>query len=835
MPGGVPKAKDGSEPSGELETGGGTGTEVSGDENDDGDDEEDDDLEQGGESEQLTGIYLVDTDNARARCEYKKRDDGKFELECRAVVAVGSDKEFLAHGIAANVVLDWQKAVALDGEISGVSCDVAPDFLSQTCELKTETPTARVKVDLDVKNEVTKAERRETSIVLLPFSIGVAAGFVPNVPSLYKSVDGAKELALWLTDDEQGKEEPPPLAGFQSAAFDAARVPVEGDSLCSRGKDLYFTRGAFVFRLRDGKISLYAGANNDLSLGKLEERRRLALGDTLRVACPPGTDDLFLLDVDQDRIFRLPETGKATLVAETGTAAMEATSGDQIEGKSALGYLPTPAWFFALAPSGDIYVTSEFGIFRIDDGGKLRRVTSAAFGKDWNSQPPRGLSFDSSGRFYFAFDGVVYRLDDGGVPQAFIGSSDFDQAEPCPAAGATLGLRGYVYELAVVGDDIYVDQECVVRAGLDRVVKGTLEDADPMAMARPPAGRPGVAYANSLINNLVAWDGVTGSALTTLAGAREGTTFALGKPATESFLYSPEAVTLVPGGFIVTNTYPGRVLKVDDEGVLAASLHQLGEDEDGDHFTPYAVAVTPDGSIYVADYYVGLGRLGANGKLTMINAFDGGHALVVSPAGELYGAYNESGIYKLRDNGTRTLVSGTKQDQPNGGFAFGPDGDLYWTLASVIYRRDAQGAVTRIRGPGAVSADGPSKELADRGSDYLRGIAVANDGTIYFGDFYKRQLNALRRVPGKDYWVESTVFGQTSGGAECGAGKVAGEAAVGDFDADLQASLSLICAGGVKTIAIKDTCPAAGGSTRLAFTQDFDFGGNVVEVVLPCF
>ncbi len=112
------------------------------------------------------------------------------------------------------------------------------------------------------------------------------------------------------------------------------------------------------------------------------------------------------------------------------------------------------------------------------------------------------------------------------------------------------------------------------------------------------------------------------------------------------------------------------------------------------------------------------------------------------------------------------------------------------------------------------------------------GIGVTNDGTVYFTTFGGSQVKQLSQLPNGN-WQIANFFGKASNAA-CGISQLRGRSTPGAVDQTLRSSMSLLCNGRPRALAIKDTCPRAGGSTRIAFSQMFDKYVNVIEVVKPC-
>ena len=93
-------------------------------------------------------------------------------------------------------------------------------------------------------------------------------------------------------------------------------------------------------------------------------------------------------------------------------------------------------------------------------------------------------------------------------------------------------------------------------------------------------------------------------------------------------------------------------------------------------------------------------------------------------------------------------------------------------------------------------------------------IALANDGTVFFID---NNLEAFELKEQND-----------------GSGVMSGSSTAEGIDLAVKNSLSLICQGFLRSIIVKDTCPASDGETRIAISQSFDAYANIMEMVKPC-
>ena len=110
-------------------------------------------------------------------------------------------------------------------------------------------------------------------------------------------------------------------------------------------------------------------------------------------------------------------------------------------------------------------------------------------------------------------------------------------------------------------------------------------------------------------------------------------------------------------------------------------------------------------------------------------------------------------------------------------------------------------------------------------------IALANDGTVFFIDNNLEAFELKEQNDGS--WKISRLFGGLAQG-DCGSGVMSGSSTAEGIDLAVKNSLSLICQGFLRSIIVKDTCPASDGETRIAISQSFDAYANIMEMVKPC-
>ena len=252
----------------------------------------------------------------------------------------------------------------------------------------------------------------------------------------------------------------------------------------------------------------------------------------------------------------------------------------------------------------------------------------------------------------------------------------------------------------------------------------------------------------------VAGTGEFGGCLTTLYPS--GCSGDDGGPATQAQLANPDGVAISPDGTLYIAESSGncnRIRRVDPEGNIT-TLAGTGADcrpptdpcgdggqaTDAKLYFPYAVAVHPDGSIYIADHgSKRIRRVGPEGNITTVAGTGGDCHPLTDPCGD-GGPANQAPL------GTPIAV------------AVHPDGSIYIAAGRRIRRVGPDGIITTVAGDGGGCNSGDS--CGDGGPATAAevnavGLALGPDGALFIADFFPS--SRIRRV-GPD-GIISTVAG----------------------------------------------------------------------------
>ena len=320
----------------------------------------------------ITGVYLAGYDNARIRCDYTQQAPKNYESLCLVVVAQTDGSELKAAKLQSGVSLAWDKPQTVNGQIDVNSCDPSKDGLSYTCKLTgTDSQANSAELMFSLKIKATgKSERSETANLLLPYAVGVTAGFVPSVPFHYQAQSGvATSLQLTASGDTGTTK-----VGFQQLSYPANTVAYATPfSLCKRGDTLYFSQGSFIYQMKDGLVSIYAGSLNSFNATDTSSRLRIAMKPSA-IAC--RQDGVYAVSMNFCRIYKIVDDGPVEII--TGK---DETCGFTADGQPAKGAAVGQISALALLPTGELaYAEISGRIRKIQADGTLKTIANLGAG-----------------------------------------------------------------------------------------------------------------------------------------------------------------------------------------------------------------------------------------------------------------------------------------------------------------------------------------------------------------------------------------------------------------------------------------------------------------------
>ena len=272
--------------------------------------------------------------------------------------------------------------------------------------------------------------------------------------------------------------------------------------------------------------------------------------------------------------------------------------------------------------------------------------------------------------------------------------------------------------------------------------------------------------------------------IATVAGTGRHTFSGDGGLATAADLNYARSVAVSPdGSLLIADTGNQRIRRVAPDGIITtvAGNGVYGFSGDGGPataarlFDPNDVALSPDGSLLIADFDNNrIRRVGLDGIITTVAGNgvrgiggDGGLAteaqlnnpdsIAVGPDGSLF----ISEVNRVRRVGLDGIIStvvgdGNFQSQGDGGpaaaaqvagphgIAFGPDGAIFIAEYAGVRRIEPGGIISRAAGTGneGYSGDGGPATAANLGrpSD----VAVGADGSLFIADFTGQRVRRVR-------------------------------------------------------------------------------------------
>ncbi len=429
-----------------------------------------------------------------------------------------------------------------------------------------------------------------------------------------------------------------------------------------------------------------------------------------QLASPGGvavdsSGNLFIADIQNNRIRKVAADGTITTVAGNGTSGF---SGDNGSAGSAQLALPNAV---AVDASGNLFIADELN-------NRIRKVTAAngtistvagssrccSSGGDGGPAVaaelvfPTGVAVDGSGSFFIvdSQSGIIRKVSTGGIISTVAGSTSAPSGGDGPALSAQLSAPNAV---AVDGNgNVFVadyNNNRVRKITTDGVIStvagnGTAQqfsgDGGP-ATSAAIWGPDAVAVDGS--GNLFIADNInrrirrvsTGGIITTVAGSGNSGFSGDGGQATNASLWNPYGIALdSSGNLFIADNANDRVRKVSGNGIITtvagggnspccngglATSVALG--------SPYAIAVDGQGNLFIADRVANsVRKVDAAGIITTVGGqISGPNAIAVDASGNVFVAEDRGDkVWKISPDGSMIPVAG------NGSPGFSGDGGL---------------------------------------------------------------------------------------------------------------------------------------------------------------
>lgn len=538
--------------------------------------------------------------------------------------------------------------------------------------------------------------------------------------------------------------------------------------------------------LPDGTVTTIAGGNGSGTLDGPAETARFD-GPSDVAIDPRG--GIYVADCWSHRIRRITPDGIVTTVA----------GGDHPEDKWWLRRdgLADEALFLspcgiALSPDGDLYIVEQTQIRRLSPSGWVSTFAGDG-GQVYKDGPKEHAGFGAIQDIDVDADGNVYVIDandyvpgEDGVHYAIRRiSAETGQVSTLSRNGPARlgGVLSSPAGLAVTpGGEVYVSntgRNQIVRVeGPNKVVgvagtgeagyldgpRGEALLSRPGALALSPGGTLVVADQGDSVIRVVGPDaggGFSNVALGLISvtprledvrvsvfAGRGGYRFAdidgfNDGPAREALLSFPHGITLAPdGSVVVADTRNHAIRRISADGIVTTVAGGNGEGaldgprDEAQFSWPRGVAVDPDGVVYVADTGNGLiRRVSSDGAVTTVGdreaPFYSPTEMAFDTEGKLlFTEMNNGRVLRLVDEGVSTVVNEGSVFMY--GLAVGEEGAVYYATAKLPSL-----AIRKIGSDGAVATvfeDVPGR-LGGVFSDYVPGLAVAPDGTLYGVDW----------------------------------------------------------------------------------------------------
>ena len=654
------------------------------------------------------GKYLVTPENGRNRCAFEEVGDLDYRLTCSAVVfdpEAGS--EYPATSAAPGVVLSWDK---LPLRIGGAEI-VRSNFIGQTSDLTvqydivlSQSIGTDIEIALDIVREKTGTSVRVKEKVTLPLSV-LTFGAVPAQPLQFNVVSRPGE-----TDKVD--------ATYSTQLWDSTKVLFNNvQSACSSNTAVYFFAEQQVYKLSDGKVSLFAGAAKPQNLQAQDKASRYSVyfGTSGIVACTSKT--LYVASSDFRQIFAFDiKTGALSLVIGDPNTS--------ISQSSSLTPDTQPPIFSSMvaSPDGHLYFGDKNSqnnvIWHLSPDRKLKKIPSV------NS---KALALSSSGDLYaiqvmpaeFNTDIAKINVDEGTFIPVSLGSE-----------------LGTSVHLEIENNILFVARKTPSRIVAVDIASGALA-------SEPISRQPSCVFRYQEKTHVCV--NTSGFSPTGLPLPDTGQIIRL----------NPNAPSeeIIKKGFNIVTDPTSLQSRIEHDPPYAD--FSLARDARFGNIT--GLAFKSDGNLITLDHYFGqIGLIDSARKISRISEASGIDGATISHSGTIYLIGMRSGlrgVWRLSDTGIEPVLvsrAGADADVPfvqrftaikifenaEGEQALylaadeGPSNQPGNIIRS-IYRMDLESAPTQ----GLATPTSPTLiKLAQSiySNSAIRGLEVASDGTVFF-------------------------------------------------------------------------------------------------------
>jgi sugar lactone lactonase YvrE len=369
------------------------------------------------------------------------------------------------------------------------------------------------------------------------------------------------------------------------------------------------TRGIITTVAGNGRAG-FSGDGGPATRASLDEPWDVAVGDR-------GT--LFIADSNNSRIRAVDPNGViTTLAGGSSNAEFTGDGGPATSARLSLGYLRSG---IALDSGGALYITEEFGrVRKIDPSGIITSVANVSGVGSFS-----GVAVDPAGAIYLASNDRIRKIDAQGIVTTVAGNGSrraSGDGGPATSAGMSISAiaadRAGALFIAENGNNRVrkVDANGIITTVAGDGRAGFSGDGGPAAAAsvESPSGvavdGDGALYIaqSGPIHRIRKVD--RNGVISTVAGNGTAGFTGDGGPATNAGLNVPIAVAVDASGNIYIAELHHRVRKVDARGIITtvAGDGTGGFTGDGGPAiaarlnAPVALAVTSDGTLFIADW-----------------------------------------------------------------------------------------------------------------------------------------------------------------------------------------------------------------------------------------